>query len=156
MTKLSPWKQYLVGFLAVIIALLISVTVVFHLSMKPRSQARATAFSVAKKHASLQTMSRFDLYHGSSTYYTVFGKTKDGQEKIVLIGEADKKVYVYDASEGISRTKAQAITKKNGAKNPDKVLFGYSEDNPIWEVRATNGYYLINFKTGELMKREGL
>lgn len=155
MKKLTPVKQYLLGFSMVFLVLLISAGTVLYLSMKPKLDAERTATQVAIKAAKLSKTSSVELYNGPNTFYSVYGTTESGGKRIVSVGEDNREVYVYAESDGISRQQAEETAASNGATDISKVVFGIYAKSPVWEVTATNGYYLVNFKTGELIKKEG-
>ena len=72
------------------------------------------------------------------------------------MGEDNGKVFVYSVSDGISRKEAEQVAAANGATGISKVVYGIDGKTPIWEVTATDGYYLVNFETSELVKKEGI
>lgn len=156
MKKLTPVKQYLLGFSLILLVLLISAATVLFLAMKPRLSAEKVATQVAIDTADLVQTSSVDLYNGSKTYYSVYGTTASGDQKIVSVGEDNGKVFVYSVSDGISRKEAEQIAAANGATGISKVVYGIDGKTPIWEVTATDGYYLVNFETSELVKKEGI
>ena len=108
MKKLTPVKQYLLGFSLIFLVLLISVVTVSYLSVKPRLDAEILATQVAVEKADLTETSSVDLYNGSETYYSVYGTTSSGEQKIVSVGEDNGEVYVYSVNDGISRKEAKA------------------------------------------------
>lgn len=156
MKKLTPVKQYLLGFSLILLVLLISAATVLFLAMKPRLSAEKVATQVAIDTADLVHTSSVDLYNGSKTYYSVYGTTASGDQKIVSVGEDNGKVFVYSVSDGISRKEAEQVAAANGATGISKVVYGIDGKTPIWEVTATDGYYLVNFETSELVKKEGI
>lgn len=156
MKKLTPVKQYLLGFSLILLVLLISAATVLFLAMKPRLSAEKVATQVAIDTADLVQTSSVDLYNGSKTYYSVYGTTASGDQKIVSVGEDNGKVFVYSVSDGISRKEAEQVAAANGATGISKVVYGIDGRTPIWEVTATDGYYLVNFETSELVKKEGI
>ena len=156
MKNLTPVKQYLLGFSLILLVLLISAATVLFLAMKPRLSAEKVATQVAIDTADLVQTSSVDLYNGSKTYYSVYGTTASGDQKIVSVGEDNGKVFVYSVSDGISRKEAEQVAAANGATGISKVVYGIDGKTPIWEVTATDGYYLVNFETSELVKKEGI
>ncbi|WP_423217889.1 DUF5590 domain-containing protein [Streptococcus equinus] len=156
MKKLTPVKQYLLGFSLILLVLLISAATVLFLAMKPRLSAEKVATQVAIDTADLVQTSSVDLYNGSKTYYSVYGTTASGDQRIVSVGEDNGKVFVYSVSDGISRKEAEQVAAANGATGISKVVYGIDGKTPIWEVTATDGYYLVNFETSELVKKEGI
>lgn len=156
MKKLTPVKQYLLGFSFVFIALLIATVVMFYSAIKPRKDAEREAVSVAQNYAKLTKVTSVDVYNGSSAYYSVYGSDTKGNSKVVVISKKNQKIYIFDLSSGITQKQAKASAKQEGAKTISRVVFGLRDGKPIWEVKAENGYYLIDFETGELVKREGI
>ena len=156
MKKLTPVKQYLLGFSLIFLVLLLSVGTVLYLLVKPRLDAEKVATQVAVEKANLTETTSVDLYNGSATYYSVYGITSSGEQKIVSVGEDNGEVYVYSVNDGISRKEAKQVATANGATGISKVVYGIYDETPIWEVRATDGYYLVNFETSELVKKEGI
>lgn len=156
MKKLTPVKQFLLGFSLILLVLLISAATVLDLAMQPRQRAAKLATQVAIEKADLVKTSSVDLYNGSKTYYSVFGTTASGDQKIVAVGEDNGKVFVYSVTDGISRKQAEQVAAANGATGISKVVYGIDGKTPIWEVTATDGYYLVNFETSELVKKEGI
>ena len=76
---------------------------------------------------------------------------------LIIFIEADSdKIYTYELSKGISQEKAEKIAKENGAKQIDKVTFGYIKEQPIWEIKSGTTYYNVEFETGRLLSKEGL
>lgn len=156
MKTLTPVKRYLLIFCVIFLALLISIGTGFYLAVKPKLDAEKTATQLAIKKADLSQTTLVDLYNGSQTYYSVYGKTKSGDKKIVSVGQDNGQIYIYNVDMGISRQAAKSKAGEAGAKEISKVVFGITNGTAIWEVTASNGYYLISFKTGELIKREGV
>ncbi|MFU1828198.1 DUF5590 domain-containing protein, partial [Enterococcus faecium] len=73
-----------------------------------------------------------DLYNGSETYYSVYGTTSSGEQKIVSVGEDNGEVYVYSVNDGISRKEATQVATANGATGISKVVYGIYDETPIW------------------------
>ena len=155
--KLSvPVKQFLLGFCVILATLLITVIIIFYLAMKPRLDDEKLASQLAIKKANLTQTTKIDLYNGSATYYSVYGTTKSGVPKIVSVNQDDGTISVYNQNSGVSRKVAQARAVENGATTISKIVVGIENKTPVWEVRANNGYYLINFKNGKFLKKEGI
>ena len=84
------------------------------------------------------------------------GKNQSGQDVYVLVPEKSSEIFVYQAAEGISQADAEQRAQENGAESVEKTVLGYQDGHAIWEVKSGRGYYLIDFITGELIKKEGL
>ncbi len=141
-----------------LVMLIIALTTVFLIgAIKPHKQAQSQAIQTAKEYADFSSITRVEQYNGREVFYTVFGKDKSGQKIMVTINKAHAgQVYVYQASQGISAKDAQKIARSKGAKTIQKTTFGMAKGVPIWEVRSNGLYYLIDFKSGDLIQREGL
>lgn len=101
-------------------------------------------------------MDDFAIYNGTETYYSLKGKDKNGDEVYVLIPSSSSSIYVYPVGAGITKEEAQAIAQENGAKTADRIILGYRDGKPIWEVKSGTAYYLVDFETGDFVKMEGL
>ena len=84
------------------------------------------------------------------------GKNRKKTQLAVLIEADSDKIYTYELFKGISQEKAKQIAKESGAKQIDKVTFGYVKEQPIWEVKSGTIYYNVGFETGTLLSKEGL
>lgn len=156
MKKLSPFQQFLIAFDSILLILLIIVSSILYLSVKPKLDGEKSAQKVAQSYANFSRISDVETYNGQKTYYSVFGKTADSSDRVVLLDEEDKLVEQLSPTDGITAKKALTLAKEAGANNASKVILGVYDKNVIWEVTADNGYYLISFKTGELVKKENV
>lgn len=124
--------------------------------MNPYQSAKETASKVARQYTDLDEVDRFTIYNGKKSYYSLLGKNRKKTQLAVLIEADSDKIYTYELSKGISREKAEKIAKDNGAKQIDKVTFGYIDGQPIWEVKSETTYYNVDFETGTILRKEGL
>lgn len=147
--------------LLVSILLLFFIVTVFSIGVsaqKPYNQAKKEAFSIARTSAGLETMDRFYWYNGEETYFTIVGKDRNEEDRIVLIRQNDGKVTVLDGSEAVSEVQAKQITKRD--KKPKRILearIGISEEEPVWEISYQHengkiGYYILSLETGEWIR----
>ena len=125
-------------------------------SMNPYQSAKETASKVARQYTDLDEVDRFTIYNGKKSYYSLLGKNRKKTQLAVLIEADSDKIYTYELSKGISQEKAEKIAKDNGAKQIDKVTFGYIDGQPIWEVKSETTYYNVDFETGTILRKEGL
>ena len=153
---ISTGKQLLIGFFVLFTVLTFSALYVLEAATKPFSTIENHAIEVAKDYAGVTEVSQVTQFNGKVSYYTVYGKNETGQEVYVLIPESSSEIFVYQVSEGISQADAERRAQENGATTIEKTVLGYQDGHAIWEVKAGLSYYLIDFKTGELMKKEGL
>ena len=124
--------------------------------MDPYQSAKETASKVARQYTDLDEVDRFTIYNGKKSYYSLLGKNRKKTQLAVLIEADSDKIYTYELSKGISQEKAEKIAKDNGAKQIDKVTFGYIDGQPIWEVKSETTYYNVDFETGTILRKEGL
>ncbi|AND79041.1 DUF5590 domain-containing protein [Streptococcus pantholopis] len=149
--KLLKWSLFAFSLSAFLV--LLAVFLVLFFAMKPSFDAQHSAEQIAKKRTNLVHFTDFQLYHGKETYYSLFGTTKSGIKEVVAIAKNSQKVYTYRLNSGISQKQARQAANKNGAKKIKTITFGVYDDFPIWEVAAENGYYLIDFETGDFIKK---
>lgn len=154
MKKLSTFQQFLIGFDSILLILLILVSSLLYLSVKPKLDGEKSAQKVAQSYAKFSQVSDVETFNGQKTYYSVFGKGSDGSDRVVLVDEDGKVIEQLRPTDGITAKKALTLANQAGASNASKVVLGVYDKDVIWEVTAANGYYLINFKTGELVKKE--
>lgn len=152
---LSTKEQVVIGLSLVFFVLIVSTIMVVFFAMKPDIDAKNVMRAVATREANLTTISRVDTYNGQSTYYSVFGKNAQGEDRVVLIGQKDKDIHILALNSGISRKKAEKIAKEQGAEKT-KTNLGFLEGRAVWEVASQTRYYLIDFQTGQFIKMEGI
>ncbi|HEL2497344.1 TPA: DUF5590 domain-containing protein [Streptococcus suis] len=152
----SKTGQLVSGSFILLSVVTFSIFTIWDIAAAPFNNVRSHAVAVATEYADLQTVNDFSIYNGTETYFCVFGVTSQGEEVAVLIPEASSTVYVYPLVQGISQEEAQAIAKKNGASQVERTILGLRDGKPIWEVKSGTAYYLVEFETGNFIKREGL
>ncbi|RSJ14234.1 Peptidase propeptide and YPEB domain protein [Streptococcus intermedius] len=140
----------------VLTVLTFSFLYILNLSMNPYQSAKETASKIARQYTDLDEVDRFTIYNGKKSYYSLLGKNRKKTQLAVLIEADSDKIYTYELSKGISQEKAEKIAKDNGAKQIDKVTFGYIDGQPIWEVKSETTYYNVDFETGTILRKEGL
>ncbi|HEM6266537.1 TPA: DUF5590 domain-containing protein [Streptococcus suis] len=148
--------QFVVGISLFITVLTFSIFIIWDISSAPYVEMKQHATQVARDYADIQTVDTFSIYNGSETYYSIIGVNSEGQSLAVIIPENSNTVFVYPMENGISKDEAQAIAKENGAGDVEKVVLGYKDGKPIWEVKSGTAYYLVEFETGSFVKKEGL
>ncbi|WP_192871460.1 cell wall elongation regulator TseB-like domain-containing protein, partial [Streptococcus suis] len=92
------------------------------------------AISVARDYADIEVVDDVSIYNGTETYFSIQGKTSQGEMIAVIIPEETNTVYVYPMANGISKEEAQAVATENGAGEIEKSVLGYRDAKPIWEV----------------------
>lgn len=148
--------QFVVGISLFITVLTFSIFIIWDISSAPYVEMRQHATQVARDYADIQTVDTFSIYNSSETYYSIIGLDSEGQSLAVIIPENSNTVFVYPMENGISKDEAQAIAKENGAGDIEKVVLGFKDGKPIWEVKSGTAYYLVEFETGSFVKKEGL
>ncbi|MGQ7462299.1 cell wall elongation regulator TseB-like domain-containing protein [Streptococcus suis] len=148
--------QFVVGISLFITVLTFSIFIIWDISSAPYVEMKQHATQVARDYADIQTVETFSIYNSSETYYSIIGADSEGQSLAVIIPENSNTVFVYPMENGISKDEAQAIAKENGAGAVEKVVLGYKDGKPIWEVKSGTAYYLVEFETGSFVKKEGL
>lgn len=153
---LTIWRQLLIGFFVLLSVLTFSCLYILESASRPFATVEKYAVAVAKKYASVNDISQVTIYNGKETYFNVQGKNQSGQDVYVLVPEKSSEIFVYQVAEGISRLDAEQRAQENGAKTIEKTVLGYQDEHAVWEVKSGRAYYLIDFITGELIKKEGL
>lgn len=143
--------QLLVGTGLIALVLLASALTIIYIASLPRIEARQETIQVAKRYSDMKTLGKFQIFTGKSTYYSLYGKDKKGQEMVVSVGADNSQVYVYKLKEGISVKKAEELAKKSGAKTISASVFGIVDGVPVWQIRSGTTDYNVNFQTGELI-----
>ena len=153
---LTVWKQLLLGFFVLLSVLTFSILFVLESASQPFVTVEKHAIAVARKYTTVKDVSQVTIFNGKETYFNVQGKNQSGQDIYVLVPEKSSEIFVYQATEGISQADAEHRAQENGAESVEKTVLGYQDGHTIWEVKSGRGYYLIDFITGELIKKEGL
>ncbi|HEP1794960.1 TPA: DUF5590 domain-containing protein [Streptococcus suis] len=148
--------QFVVGISLFITVLTFSIFIIWDISSAPYVEMKQHATQVARDYADIQTVDTFSIYNSSETYYSIIGFNGEGQSLAVIIPENSNTVFVYPMENGISKDEAQTVAKENGAGDVEKVVLGYKDGKPIWEVKSGTAYYLVEFETGSFVKKEGL
>lgn len=152
----SKGKQYAIGLFVLVSVVTFSALYLLESSMNPFIEAKEKAVEVARQYANISETTAVTIFNGKETYYNVVGKNKNGQDVYVLVPDASSEIFVYQTSEGISADKANEIANQNGASTIKKTVLGYAEGRAVWEVQSGTAYYFIDFKSGDLLKKEGL
>ncbi|MBF0775793.1 MULTISPECIES: cell wall elongation regulator TseB-like domain-containing protein [Streptococcus] len=155
-SRMTFGKQSLIGVFVLVSVIVFSILYVLEISARPFLAGQKQAEQIAMQHAGLALISKIERYNGETSYYSVMGRNQADEELLLLIPEESSELLVYKATDGISQEEAKAIAKENGASNIVKVAFGYSNDQPIWEVKSGKTYYTIAFEDGRLLSKEGI
>ena len=142
--------QHVIGICIVLVTVLFSCLFLAEKTSDRMQNQVAQARKVAMSHSSIATIDRESFFHGKEAYVSFIGKDQEGQELVVLVAQADDRVYTYSLAEGISQKKAIARVKEESQDAIDRVTFGRFKGKPIWEVKAGSSYYVVDFKTGKV------
>lgn len=153
---LTPLNQYLIGSFVLLSVVVFSSLYFLENAARPFLEANNKAEKIAKTYANLTTIEDVTIYNGFETYYSVLGETAEKEEVWVLIPESSSEIRIYPTNGGISKDEAGQIAQENGASAVDRIILGFSDNQPIWEVKSGTAYYLVNFETGAFIKKEGL
>lgn len=142
--------QHIIGICVLVLTVLFSWLFLAE-KTSDRLQAQITqARKIALSHSSITTIETESFFHGKEAYLSFIGKDQGGQELAVLVAQADDAVYTYPLKEGVSSKEAASVVKEKGQDAIDRVIFGRFKGKPIWEVKAGNSYYVVDFKTGKV------
>ncbi len=122
----------------------------------PYQSEKHSSQLLAEKYAALKELETFTMYHGKESYASLLGKDTSGKAIGVLIQKDSDKIYLYDLANGISQARAKKIAKENGAGKIERVVLGYFDNQPIWEVKSGQNYYVISFENGTFLSKEGI
>ncbi|MTB64987.1 peptidase [Streptococcus sp. zg-86] len=133
-----------------------SILYIIEVSAKPFLEGQQEAKQIAMDYAGVASITKVSRYTGESSYYSITGKNQSEEDVLVLIPEESSAILVYKATDGISQEEAKAIAKENGAGEVTKVTFGYAKNQPIWEIKSGQTYYMISFENGTFLSKEGI
>ncbi|MGT2728409.1 cell wall elongation regulator TseB-like domain-containing protein [Streptococcus phocae subsp. salmonis] len=156
LNKRERFKSILYVCAGLINLICIGVLFLFYVPIYERIQEKSDLVLLAQAQTPLKKVSHIEFYDGQKAYASVFGKDSSGHNLIVSIEEGTQHVILSDPKEGISKDAARAVARKNGAKDIQKVVFGIDRRNKVWEVCSQQGNYMIDFKTGKLLRKERL
>ncbi len=138
-------------------AIILFATIFYVRSTRPLNQAKAEAVTIAEKYADIDKVDKFYWFNRNKTYFTVTGTNTKGQNIIVIIPKSGEKVTVLKNPDGLTENKAKAAAKAVDTTAEIKnAALGIYQDQVVWEVTTSSSknlnFYLIDFKTGDLVK----
>ncbi|MGT2933390.1 cell wall elongation regulator TseB-like domain-containing protein [Streptococcus catagoni] len=146
------WLSYTMANLVLLV--FIGIMSLFYFSLKDRIALKSKLVTFAKSQTSLSQVLGIDFYNGSQSYYTIKGKDKNQKTIFLTINEKRDKIYSYHPEDGISAKKASQIVQRKEGSKIDKVTFGRENHRAIWEVKTKNTFYLIDFESSKVLKKE--
>ncbi|WP_252503416.1 DUF5590 domain-containing protein [Sporosarcina sp. Marseille-Q4943] len=152
------WVKFIAAFLLAL-SLIITV-IVFYNANGPFADARQKAESDALKSGALTSVDRTDIYNGTVSMVTVFGKDGEGNEKAVFIeGKTGEILDEVEMKDGIGAQAAiETVKAELSVEKILHVALGLEDGHPVWEVafKGDNGklnYVYVFFENGEWWKR---
>lgn len=152
------WIKFFSAFLLALAIVL--VTIIFTNAQKPFSAALQNAEKSVQQSGELLSIEHAEIYNGTISMVTVFGKDEKGIEKAVFVDEKSGKILdLVKLEDGIDSK--QAIQTVKSELKVDKILhvtLGVEGEYPVWEVafKSENGklnYVYVFFENGEWWKR---
>ena len=157
MSKRNNRQLKIIGLVLILTVLLISL--VLFQSASPMRKAKKEGFKIAQEVANVQSVDDFYWFTREKTYFTVVGKNSDQVEKAVFLTQDGTEALVMDMEEGLTDKEAiQKVLDLKETSKIKKISLGIFEEKPSWEVVAKSKdhqivYYLVDFKTGEIVKK---
>lgn len=152
------WIKFFSAFLLALSIILI--TIIFTNAEKPFKKVMQEAEASALQSGELQSVTDSEIYNGTISMVTVYGKDNKGNEKAVFVEEKSGKILdSVKLEDGIGSK--QAVQTVKSELKVDKVLhvtLGVEGEYPVWEVafKSENGklnYVYVFFENGEWWKR---
>ncbi|KXH81993.1 DUF5590 domain-containing protein [Sporosarcina sp. HYO08] len=152
------WIKFITVFLLSLASVI--TILVFYNAYKPIATEEEKAREVAIKSGQLVTVQSTEIFNGTNSMVTVFGKDQEGNEKAVFVGK--NKQERYDEvllADGITAKKALDVVKKElDVQKVMHVSLGVMEEDPMWEIAFKSGngqlnYVYLSFKNGQWKKR---
>lgn len=154
--RLSTGCQLVLGLFVLLSVLTFSGLYLLEVASQPLAEGKTKAKEIAKQYAHLTEISEVQLYHGQESYYRVKGTNQDLESVYVLVPNDSNEIYLIKAGDGLPKEKAEELAKQEGASEIEDLVVGIWNKKPVWEVKSGTSYFLIDFKTGELLERKGL
>lgn len=152
------WIKFIAAFLLALS--LIIIVIVFYNANRPFSDVQQTAETAALQADALNSVERTEIYNGSVSMVTVFGKDDEGNEKAVFIeGKTGEILDEVEMQDGIDAQAAiKAVRAELSVEKVLHVVLGLEDGQPVWEVafKGENGklnYVYVFFENGEWWKR---
>ena len=152
------WIKFIAAFLLAL-SLIITV-IVFYNANKPFSDAVQKAEVDALNSGVLKSVDRTDIYNGTVSMVTVYGKDDEGNEKAIFIegktGEILDEVLLKDGIE--AQAAIETVKAELSVEEILHVALGLEEGHPVWEVafkgeKGKLNYVYVFFENGEWWKR---
>lgn len=110
----QPWtkkQQLIFGMIVLVATVIISITAILVVAVKPYVDAEKQVIAIAKTKADIHTVSEFNIYNGKATYYGLLGQSSKGEKLALIVSEDSGVVDIYKQSDGISKSVAKKQLK---------------------------------------------
>lgn len=144
--------QHLIGICLLLLTGIFSVLFLAVHTVDQEANRIAKAKQVALSRSTMVQIEDTSVFNGQDSYVTVMGEDQEGQKLAVLVAKENHAVYSYPLNKGISQKKASAIVKDKCKDPIERVTFGRYQGKAIWEVKAGSSFYVVDFKTGKVIR----
>ncbi len=152
------WIKFIVVFLLTLTTVI--TVIVLYNANQPISAAKKVAIEAALASGQLTSASSAEIFNGTTSFVTVYGKGEDGVEKAVFVGGNSEDGFPeVTMADGISADQAvENVKQELNVKTIHHVVLGMEEKGPVWEVtfKGDNGklnYVYVFFEDGQWWKR---
>jgi len=149
--RLSLFKLFVLVVVALLLVVCIAVAVLYKQAMNDKEKGFARASSNAIDKTELVNTNNVERFDGKKSFYIVYGKSKDGDKKIVFmpISKKDKPIIV-DESNIVS--KQQIINEwQNQCSRCTMIRTSAAmiDEQPLWEItyQDSSGYYVFQYSS---------
>ena len=144
--------QHLIGICLLLLTGIFSVLFLAVHTVDQEADRIAKAKQVALSLSTMVQIEDTSVFNGQDSYVTVMGEDQEGQKLAVLVAKENHAAYSYPLNKGISQKKASAIVKDKSKDPIEQVTFGRYQGKAIWEVKTGSSYYVVDFKTGKVIR----
>ncbi len=144
--------QHLIGICLLLLTGIFSVLFLAVDTVDQEADRIAKAKQVALSRSTMVQIEDTSVFNGQDSYVTVMGEDQEGQKLAVLVAKENHAAYSYPLNKGISQKKASAIVKDKSKDPIEQVTFGRYQGKAIWEVKTGSSYYVVDFKTGKVIR----
>lgn len=152
------WIKFIIVFLLSLASVI--TILVFYNAYKPIADAEEQASEAAIESGQLVSVQSTEIFNGTNTIVTVFGKDQEGNEKAVFVEKNKQEQYAEVVlADGITAKNALDIVKKElDVQKVMHVSLGVVDEDPMWEIAFKSGngklnYVYLSFENGQWKKR---
>lgn len=131
----------------------------FYKADKPFVDVKKEAVEAVLQTGQLATVEKAEIYNGSTSIITVYGKNNDGTDTAVFYQKDASTYEEVSLKDGVSAEAALEKVQRDGeVKKVLHVTLGIEEELPVWEIAYKNNsnnlnYVYVLFEDGEWWKR---